>query len=596
MGAIFLGLLLVFTVHSGLWPAFGVLVVVSLTGIAHRRVDLMRPTGIGPVLLGGIVFGLLLWHVAPALGGDALFHLARVRKLDELGGLHLSSLDEFKDGGLHPGYAFPLWHGFLALVARLSGLDASVVVRHEASVLAPLAFAVAYEAGYAVFRTAAGGVGVLLAQVGLIALAPGHGGAYTSLALPPTATRQLLVPAALALYFLALDRPTRATLAALASVSLATALVHPTYAVFLALPLAGFTAARWLLARRDLRPALLGLGAVLVPTGAVLVWLRPIVDDTVSHDPDPAEKARALAHYGEQLDVWSPDRYRLAPEVLGRGGAIAVAALVLVPLAALAARRRWAALVLGGSLVVLGLMLIPTLFVSFSDAVSLSQSRRAAGFLPVAFAFAGGLAVLARFAGALVVPVALAAGIALQIVWPGDFEYGLEHGGPALATWIAAFGGAGALVTAAIMRRGWKIDPGPVAGLAAAAFVLPVAVHGFVHWSARERHGTTVPAPLLEALRDHVPPGDVVYAPPALSYRIAAELPVYISVAPPAHVADTDKNRPYRRVADYRAFLESHDTSIPRRYGAQFLVVPSTFRIDGAERLHTDRRYALYRL
>jgi hypothetical protein len=121
-------------------------------------------------------------------------------------------------------------------------------------------------------------------------------------------------------------------------------------------------------------------------------------------------------------------------------------------------------------------------------------------------------------------------------------------------------------------------------------------VHGFVHWSARERRGTTVPAALLEALRDHVPPGDVVYAAPALSYRIAAELPVYVSVAPPAHVADTDKNRPYRRVADYRAFFESHDASIPRRYGARFLVVPSMFRIDGAVRLHTDRRYALYRL
>ena len=61
-------------------------------------------------------------------------------------------------------------------------------------------------------------------------------------------------------------------------------------------------------------------------------------------------------------------------------------------------------------------------------------------------------------------------------------------------------------------------------------------------------------------------------------------------------MADTDKNRPYRRVADYRAFLESHDASIPRRYGAQFLVVPSMFQVDGAERLHTDRRYALYRL
>jgi hypothetical protein len=61
-------------------------------------------------------------------------------------------------------------------------------------------------------------------------------------------------------------------------------------------------------------------------------------------------------------------------------------------------------------------------------------------------------------------------------------------------------------------------------------------------------------------------------------------------------VADTVKNRPYRRFSDYRAFVESHDVTIPRRYGARFLVVPSSFRVDGAERLHADRRYALYRL
>ena len=57
------------------------------------------------------------------VAGDGLFHLARVRKLVELGDLHLRTVDEFADGGLHPGYAFPLWHGFLALVAKVSGLD-----------------------------------------------------------------------------------------------------------------------------------------------------------------------------------------------------------------------------------------------------------------------------------------------------------------------------------------------------------------------------------------------------------------------------------------------------------------------------------------
>ena len=40
-----------------------------------------------------------------------------MRKLDDFGALSLRAVDEFKDGGLHPGYAFPLWHG----VARARG-------------------------------------------------------------------------------------------------------------------------------------------------------------------------------------------------------------------------------------------------------------------------------------------------------------------------------------------------------------------------------------------------------------------------------------------------------------------------------------------
>src|SRR5205085_6803322 len=103
----------------------------------------------GAVLLAGIAFGIALWHLAGPVQGDALFHLGRVRKLDELGSLSLRAVDEFRDGGLHPGYAFPLWHGFLAVVARLGGDDPTRVVLHEPSVLAPLAFLILFESGLA---------------------------------------------------------------------------------------------------------------------------------------------------------------------------------------------------------------------------------------------------------------------------------------------------------------------------------------------------------------------------------------------------------------------------------------------------------------
>src|SRR5581483_3716807 len=93
---------------------------------------------------------------------------------------------------------------------------------------------------------------------------------------------------------------------------------------------------------------------------------------------------------------------------------------------------RSSAFVLGGSVAILALELVPTLFVHFSELVSLSQSRRAAGFVPFAFALAGGLALLARTV--LVLPAALAAGIVLELQWPGDFVYGLRHGGPGAVT------------------------------------------------------------------------------------------------------------------------------------------------------------------
>ncbi len=111
------------------------------------------------------VLGLLLWHVAGEIGGDGLFHLARVRKLDAFDSLSLDAVNEFADGGLHPGYAFPLWHGFLALVARVGFLDPADVVLHEATVLAPVALLVAYEAGWALFRRVGPAVAVVCGAV-----------------------------------------------------------------------------------------------------------------------------------------------------------------------------------------------------------------------------------------------------------------------------------------------------------------------------------------------------------------------------------------------------------------------------------------------
>jgi hypothetical protein len=544
----------------------------------------------------GIGLGVLLWHVAGEIGGDGLFHLARVRKLEEFDSLSLDAVNEFADGGLHPGYAFPLWHGFLALVARVSFLDPADVVLHEASVLAPLAVLVAYEAGYALFRRVGPALAVVCAQVAVTALAPGHGGSYTALGLPATMSRQLLVPASLALAFAYVERPSRGLLASTAAAGLALAVIHPTYAIFLWLPFSGFLVVRSLMSRDESRRIAAALGALVLPAGAYLAWLIPVIRDTASHAPGQDELQRAFRQYAGQLDVFSDTSYRLAPEVFGRAGAVAIAALLFVPLAGFALRRRWAAYVLGGFLAVAAVMLVPLLFVPFSDLVSLSQSRRAAGFWPLAFAFAGGLTVLAARLRALLLPVALLAGITLQLVYPGEFNYRLEHGGPALVTWFAVIAGAAALLWG-LIRRPELERPTKLVGAAAVLFVLPIGVHAAWNWSPS---GARQPSPLtpglLDALREDVPPGDVVYSDPETSYRIAAFAPVYIAVAPPGHVADTEQNRPYERRDEANNFFETGDVEIPRRAGVNWLVVDNDrFRITPQlDSVYSDRRYTLY--
>ena len=600
--ALALAMTIAFAAEASIELALWALGAVSLVALpfAARGAALRPRWQTAAVLAGGTALGAALWQVAPVLQGDALFHLARVRKLEAFDSLSLDAVNEFVDGGLHPGYAFPLWHGFLALVADLAGVDPALVVRHEASILAVLAAVVAYEAGHALFRSRAAATAVVAAQVGLIALAPGSGGAYTSLALPATASRQLLVPAALALVFAYIRERSYALLPAIGAATLALALIHPTYAVFLCVPLAGYVVARTLMARAELAPGLAALAAVVLPTGAVAVALLPVIRDTVSHTPGGQEVSRAFSHYPGQLDVFSEASYRLAPEVFARGGAIAVAALALVPLAALAPLRRWSAFVLGGSLAVLAVTLTAALFPAFADFVSISQARRAAGFLPFAFAFAGGALVLAGLLRFAVLPLALAAGIVLHALFPGDFGYRLNDGGPAVVTWVAVLGGAVAFSVAAVLRwPGLPEHRQRLAALAAIVFVAPVAVDAALNWERRERvdrHALT-PA-LLDALRGRATEGDVVFADAETSYRLAAELPLYVAAGPPAHVADTVENRPYARLNDVREFLRTGDLAIPRRYAAKWVVVNRRrFRtpLDEAP-VWRDGHYWLYRL
>jgi hypothetical protein len=610
-----------FAVGASLNVTLALLAAAALAGAAVAAtkpvvtLDRRDRVALAGVLAAGMVFAGIVWWSSVELGtGDVLFHLARARKLAEADTLSsVAVANEFRDGGLHSGYAFPLWHGVLAGVARLAGVDVTLVALQLSAVLVPLAFLVAYAAGTALFRSRVGGLAALAFQAAQLGFSRGGTGSFASLALPSSFTRLVLFPALLALVFAYVRDRDRRLLLPLAAAALAIAVIHPTYLIFAGIVLAGF-ALVWLAVAEErkalLAPFGLGAGAVLVPAVLFFLWLLPVVTTTASHQPSAGEKARALAHYGEQLETVG-DGYRAAPETITRTGPVVVAGLAVLPLLALALVRSrvWAAFAVGGSLLVLAILLIPDLFTRLSDLVSISQSRRLAQFLPIPFALAGAAVVFGRIrlAGAL---AALGAGVALELLYEAELTHTVERGGPIWPLWAAIIGTPLVLIAALVLRRRlWILDfsPSGWAALPAIAFVLPIAVAGLADLDRRDRPDPDALSPGVVTELRALDPDSVVFAPVETSYRVAAFAPVYVAASPPPHVADTEENRPYERQRDAIRFFapaasgDAERLRILEEYGADWLLVDKTrdYPRDFVARLqpaYEDERYALYRV
>jgi Family of unknown function (DUF6541) len=554
----------------------------------------------GALVVAGIGLGIGVWFVQGAFTGDAFFHLGRVRKLDSLGSLSLHNVGEFAHGGLHPGYAFPLWHAWLALVAKLAGVDPASVAAHESSLLVPLALLLVYEMGWAIFRSAGLALAVVLGQVAIKAFAPGHGGVYPFLWEPSTVATQLLVPAAIAFFFHFVRRPTRPAAVMLAATSVSIALVHPTYALFLAIPLGAFVVARAMLTRgTDLRNGIVAFVVFGLPMTLAFLWLEPVVKQTIPVSPGPKQLKHNLIHYHHDLVVHSLTRYSLAPGRIDRNGSVAVAALLLVPLALLARRRRWSALVLGGAVAILGIELWPLIFPHFSDAVSLSQSRRASGFIPFAVALAGGAALVSRFSRTLALVGGLALGIWLQVAYTGDFGLRAPRTEPAWVVWVALYGGIAALVIGAFLAWQRRGPAGPVArqrgittAFAVFLFVLPVIVHGFSYWSPQTKRDNAALTPgLIRFLQRDVPARSVVVADLSTSYRATAFAPVYVVAVTPTHAANTRPNELHKRKLAVLRFLAHPRRDFAQRWRVEWIVLTRAEHVGAIERLGLQRAY-----
>ncbi|HEY3106783.1 MAG TPA: DUF6541 family protein [Gaiellaceae bacterium] len=604
---VFLALAVTFAVNGTLGLTLGLFfgLVLALFALSIGKVasPVQRADALAVLALvaGGAALASVLWWATGTIGGslgptvsDALFHLARVRKLDDGGALtSIRMPNDLEGGAVNPGYAFPLWHGALALVSRLAGVDPALVVLYLPAILTPIALVVVYGAGTALFRSTWGGIATTLGALALVVFPRNGVGWLQFLSQPGGAARLMLVPGLLALVFAFVAKGDRALLASTAAAAFVLAVVHPTYAAFAALPLAGFLLARVLLSDAlETRRLVAGLGAVVVPAALFFAWLAQFVGDTAAQ--------RHAVRFTQQVETLSSG-LQVRPEQIAWGGGVKIAALLAVPLAVFAAGRRWAAYVLGGTVAIALTALVPQIFERFADAVSLSQAVRLASFLPLPFALAGAALLAGRWR-AFGVAAALGAGIAAELT------YDHPATGAAWAVWLSFLGAAcGLVLIAAFQKRLNYGGPSAWGAAAMAAFTLPVAVSGPGHlerWDEPDPFGLS--PGLTVALRDEVPPLAVVLAPGSTSYRIAGYAPVRVVTEPPGHVAfNTSEDYAKRQRAVRLFFLDPAATPAQReqilaRYGVQWVVVDKTrgrpALPPGLVPEYRDSRYELYRI
>jgi hypothetical protein len=604
LAAIFTFLVLTFAVGAslslvvgllGVATAVGFILSLRTAGLTPEREDVLAAVAL--VAVGAVLAGAL-WWATETIGGslgpsvsDALFHLGRIRKLDELGSLDsIDVMNEIDGEHVHPGYAFPLWHGALALIARLAGVDPTLVVLYLPAILVPLTLLVTYGAGRALFGSEGGGVATVIGWLALFVLPFGGVGSLQYLAQPGGASRFLLVPAVLALVFAFVADRRPALLACTSACALALAVIHPTYVVFLAVLLGGFFLARAVLdGPHDLRRIAAALGALVVPSALFFAWLVQFVGDT----------RRSQAQFPQEVETIG-SAMRLRPDQLAWGGGTKVVALAAIALALLAAGRRWAAYVVGGFLALMLIALVPPLFDPFADAISISQAKRIASFLPLPFALAG-LAVLAGRLRVFGVGAALAAGFAAELAFRAPAT------GAGWLVWSAAVAAALGLVAFGFARARAPREPGSRwAVLAAIALALPAAVSGFAgyeRWDNPDPYGLS--PGVTAALRTDVDPLAVVLAPSFASYRIVGYAPVRIVVNPHGHVALDDADYDARAQSVQRFFFEpgvTHEEqqAVLDRYSVSWVLVDRSRGTptlpEGLTRVYADDRYVLYRV
>ncbi len=553
------GLLLVaYGLHLPIWS---VAVAALAIGVAAFAVAGVPRSGWqlrahAPFLAIGLAAGLAGWRLW-TLGGDAPYHVGRVRRLLALDRLDFARMPELVDGSNHPGYYVPLPHALVAESAWITGASPAEAYRGSLVTLGLLAALVAGALVWSLLHDRP------IAIAGCaIAAAAGLAGVreWSFLADPPSIATQLEWPVLVILAVAYWRERSRSALAAVALLSLALALTHVTYLPFALVVLGGAAVAGAIRARGIApRPSI----ALATAVGGPFVLYGAAVFTTARGTSRRVGSGQRLADglaKWERLDqIGHVGRFVVVHPRMLAGAGLLLVAMAVVPFAGYL-RRRETAWISGGLAALVIVALVPPAPGALGHLVSVNQIRRLP-FLELPWLLVvAGAAGLAALLGRRALAVGLAGGAVLGVLVP-------THSTAETMLALAACTGA-VLSLLWILRTGVSLAVPDRAWLVAIALVAPWGVWAIPDLASAL--GDPPPASsnlspgAVRAVRD-LPPFTVVASEPQAALLLTALTDALVYAVPPGNTADTPENKPTERLRDNRRIFDAAEPRATRR-------------------------------
>lgn len=551
-------LLIAFGLHLPIWSVALAALVIGIAAFAIARVPRAgwNARAHAPFLAIGGAAGLAGWRLW-TLGGDAPYHVGRVRRLLALDRLDFSRMPELVDGSNHPGYYVPLPHALVAESAWITGASPTEAYRGSLVTLGLLAALVAGALVWSLLHDRR------LAIAGCaIAAAAGLAGVreWSFLADPPSIATQVEWPALVLLAVAYWRERSRSALAAVALLSLVLAVTHVTYLPFALVVLAGAAVAGAVRARGiALTPSVLlatAVGAPFVLYGAAVFTTARGTSRRVGSGQRLAdglakwERLDQIAHVGRFVVVH--------PRMLAGAGLLLVA-MAVVPVAGFL-RRRETAWISGGLAALVVVALVPPAPGALGHLVSVNQIRRLP-FLELPWLLVvAGAAGLAALLGRRALTVGLIGGALLGVPVP-------THSAAETLLALAACVGA-------VLSLGWIFRPGVSLAVPGRAWVVALAlVAPWGLWAVPDLVGVLDHPPppssdlspgAIQAVRS-LPPFTAVASEPQAALLLTALTDALVYAVPPGNTADTPENRPTERLRDNRRIFDAAEPRATRR-------------------------------